>query len=44
MSTWEGGKPEINREVEKERLTASYKSSWYDGYEQEIDEGRVCVC
>lgn len=41
VSTWDGSKPEVNREVEREKLTASYRNGWYDGYEQEIDEGRV---
>ncbi|XP_067937262.1 ubiquitin carboxyl-terminal hydrolase 36-like [Watersipora subatra] len=40
VSTWDGSKPEVNREVEREKLTTSYRNSWYDGYEQEIDEGR----
>lgn len=39
--TWEGKKTEMNIETEREMYTPNYKDGWYDGYEQEIDEGKV---
>lgn len=41
VKTWDGGKPEVNRQLEVESMTSGYKDGWYNDYEQAIDQGRV---
>jgi hypothetical protein len=40
VSTWEGERSQIDKEVISERRNAQ-KRSWHDHYEEELDMGKV---